>query len=179
MSGNNEKYFLSAYEKHADAIYRHCYFRVYNKELAEDLTQETFIKTWKYIAEGKEIKNIKAFLYKTAVNLIIDNSRKKKPVFLEDIGEKEKAPSIRLNSMEQKIFNSYEGKEIIKILEELGGGYKQVIIMRYIDDLRPKEIAAILGESSNAVSVRINQGLKKLRQIIIDKKHYDIEQKFS
>jgi len=73
-----EKEFLDAYEKYADAIYRHCYFRVYNKELAEDLTQETFIKTWKYIVEGKEVKNIKSFLYRVAVNLIIDNSRKKK-----------------------------------------------------------------------------------------------------
>ena len=65
-----EQEFLDAYKQYADSIYRHCYFRVYNKELAEDLTQETFIKTWKYIAQGKEIKNIKAFLYRVAVNLI-------------------------------------------------------------------------------------------------------------
>ena len=73
-----EKEFLSAYEKYANDIYRHCYFRVYNKELAEDLTQETFIKTWKYIVAGQEIKNTKSFLYKVAVNLIIDHSRKRK-----------------------------------------------------------------------------------------------------
>src|ERR1043165_1036473 len=92
-----EKEFLDAYKQHADAIFRHCYFRVYNKDLAEDLTQDTFIKTWKYISEGKEIKNIKAFLYKVAVNLIIDHSRKKTALVLDDLKEKE--VSMRLTSM--------------------------------------------------------------------------------
>ena len=55
--GEKEKEFLDAYQQYADAIYRHCFFRVYNRDLAQDLTQETFIKTWKYISEGKEIKN--------------------------------------------------------------------------------------------------------------------------
>ncbi|MBX4200907.1 RNA polymerase sigma factor, partial [Candidatus Parcubacteria bacterium] len=86
--------FLDAYKQHADAIYRHCYFRVYNKDLAEDLTQETFIKTWKYIVEGKKVDNIKAFLYRVAVNLIIDHSRKKKALALDDVKEKE--ASLRL-----------------------------------------------------------------------------------
>src|SRR3990167_9783866 len=90
-----EKEFLDAYQQYVDAIYRHCYFRVYNKDLAEDLTQETFIKTWKYIAEGKEIKNIKAFLYRVAVNLIIDNSRKKIALVLDEVKEKE--VSVRLH----------------------------------------------------------------------------------
>src|SRR3989344_3440161 len=84
-----EEAFTQGYQTHADAIYRHCYFRVHNKELAQDLTQETFIKTWKYIIEGKEIKNLKAFLYKVAINLIIDDSRKKKAVVFDSVKEKE------------------------------------------------------------------------------------------
>src|SRR3989344_7747615 len=94
----SEKEFLDAYEQHADAIYRHCYFRVYNEDLAKDLSQETFIKTWKYVTEVKEIKNIKAFLYRVAVNLIIDNSRKKTTLVFDEIKEKE--VSVRLYSME-------------------------------------------------------------------------------
>lgn len=161
-----EKDFLEAYEKYADDIYRHCYFRVYNKELAEDLTQETFIKTWKFIAEGKEVKNIRAFLYRVAVNLVIDNSRKKKALLLDDLGQKELNGSIRLNNIEGKIFSKFEGQELVKLLNKLNEGQKQVIIMRYIDDLLPAEIAEILKESPNAVSVRLNQGMNKLREIV-------------
>src|SRR3989338_7817957 len=111
-----EQDFKNAYQQYVDAIYRHCYFRVYNQDLAEDLTQETFIKTWKYIADGKEIKNIKAFLYKVALNLIIDNSRKKTTLVFDDIKEKE--VSVRLYSMENKIMDNFEAKEIIGVLEQ-------------------------------------------------------------
>lgn len=172
MPKDTEKEFLQAYEKYADDIYRHCYFRVYNKQLAEDLTQEAFIKTWKYLADGKEIKNIKSFLYRVAVNLIIDHSRKKKEIYLDDVAQKESQDSIRLNSIgaEEKIFNRVEADEIIKLLDELADNQKQVMVMRYVDELLPSEIAEILGESANAVSVRINQATNKLRSLI-DKKH--------
>jgi len=165
--------FLNAYEKYADDIYRHCYFRVHNKELAEDLTQETFIKTWKYISDGKEIKNIRSFLYKVAVNLVIDNSRKKKEMYLGNIDQKESKGSLRLiNKREEtNIFNKFECGEIIKLLNNLPENQKQVIVMRYIDEFMPSEIAKILGESPNAVSVRITQSVIKLRKIISEKYH--------
>ena len=86
--GKKEQEFSALYHQHADAIYRHCYFRVHNKDLAEDLTQETFIKTWKYIIEGKEIKNMKAFLYRVALNLIIDHSRKKTALVFDEVDRK-------------------------------------------------------------------------------------------
>lgn len=160
-----EKDFLEAYEKYADAIFRHCYFRVYDKDLAEDLTQETFIKTWKYIAEGKEIKNIKSFLYRVATNLIIDNSRKKKSDAFDIL--KENSISTRLyNKQEESFLNSLEVEKIIRIIEKLDDKYKQVIIFRYIDGLSPKEIASILDESANIVSVRLNYAIKKLKEII-------------
>ena len=168
-----KKEFSDVYQQYADAIYRHCYFRVYNKDLAEDLTQETFIKTWKYMVEGKEIKNVKAFLYKVAVNLIIDHSRKKTTVVLDDMKEKE--VSLRLHSIESSMIDSFEIKEIIKILDDLEEKYRQVIVMRYISQLSPPEIADILGISTNAVSVKINYAMKKLRLIIASKHKMAIE----
>lgn len=164
-----EQEFSATYEKYADAIYRHCYFRVYSKDLAEDLTQETFIKTWKYIVEGKEIKNIKSFLYRVAINLIIDNSRKKTALVLDDIKEKE--ASIRLYSMESDMIDNLEAKEVIKMLDDLDDKYRQVIVMRYINQLSPPEIAEILEISTNAVSVKINYAIKKLKKIIKTKYH--------
>jgi RNA polymerase sigma-70 factor (ECF subfamily) len=166
-----EKDFLDAYEKYADDIYRHCYFRLYNKELAEDITQETFIKTWKYVTEGKEIKNIRAFLYRVAVNLIIDNSRKKKELYLDDTVLKESRESVRLTNItaEEGFFNRFDSEQIVKMLDELADNQKQVMVMRYVDELMPSEIADILEESPNAISVRINQATNKLRKIIKEK----------
>ncbi len=168
-NNSKDKEFLDAYTLYADAIYRHCYFRVYNKDLAQDLTQETFIKTWKYISAGKEVKNIKAFLYKVAVNLIIDNSRKKTALVFDDI--KDKQVSVRLYSMEKSLIDGFEIKEIVKTLDDLEEKYRQVIVLRYINELSPPEIADILGISTNAVSVKLNYAMKKLREIVKNKYH--------
>jgi len=70
--GKKEKQFIDAYDKYSEAIFRHCYYRVFDRERAKDFVQETFCKTWKYIVDGNDIENIRAFLYKTANNLIID-----------------------------------------------------------------------------------------------------------
>src|SRR3989344_7992799 len=78
---------LKAYESHAEAIYRHCYFRVFRKELAEELMQDTFMRAWEYMGNGNKIDNVRAFLYKIANNLIIDYSRKKKEESLEGMLE--------------------------------------------------------------------------------------------
>ncbi len=166
---DKEKEFFDAYKQYADAIYRHCYFRVYNEDLAKDLVQETFIKTWKYIGEGKEIKNIKAFLYRVAVNLIIDHSRKKSTVVLDEV--KEKDASLRLYSMESSMIDTFEAKEIVETLNDLEEKYRQVIVMRYIDQLSPPEIAKALGISTNAASVKINYAMKKLKEIVKTKYH--------
>jgi len=166
MIANNyqkDQVFLQAFKEHSDAIYRHCYFRVYNKDLAEDLTQDTFIKTWKYISEGNEVKNIKAFLYRVAVNLIIDHSRKKTALVLDDV--KEKDVSMRHYSTEATMIDTMELKEVVGLLDQIEEKYRQVITMRYIDQLSPPEIAKALGISTNAVSVKLHYALKKVRSI--------------
>ena len=71
MKSDLQEGFLNAYDAYADAIYRHCFFRVFSKERAEELAQETFMKTWEYVARGNVIENYKAFLYRVTNNLII------------------------------------------------------------------------------------------------------------
>ena len=74
---NQEQQFLKAFERFADAIFKHCFFRVSDREVAKDLVQETFSRTWEHIALGKEVRDYRAFLYRIANNLIVDFYRKK------------------------------------------------------------------------------------------------------
>src|ERR1044071_643544 len=83
MEQQTENEFLAAYDSYSQALYKHCFFRVYSAAKAEELVQDTFMKTWDYIRKGHKVENLKAFLYKTANNLIIDYSRKKRDVSLE------------------------------------------------------------------------------------------------
>lgn len=156
--------FIVLYDEMADQLFRHCFFKLSNRELALDLVQETFARTWEYIASGKEVKNVKGFLFKVANNLIIDEYRKKKAVSLETLQEQTgfDAP---VNEHKQTIF-SVEVDNVLSHVNKLDSKYKDVILMRYVNDYSPKEIAQILGESENAVSVRINRGLKKVQEML-------------
>lgn len=164
MQQEIEKLFFDAYEAHADAIFRHCYFRVSDRELAKDLTQETYTRTWQEIRNGKVPEHIRPFLYRVATNLIIDYYRKKKTYSLESLQESYKFdPSV---DKTDEIIDSIDAKRALEFLPQLPESYRSVFVMRYIDDLSPKEIADITGETENTISVHIHRAAKKLRSCI-------------
>jgi len=155
--------FLKAYEDYSDAIFRFCYVRVRQRDLALDITQETFIKTWEYLRADKEIWNLRAFLYQVARNLIIDYSRKKKEPSLDHLMDQGfDAPA----DDNHQLYNALDVKYLMRIIQNMDEKYCDVILMRYVDELSIKGIADIIGESENVVSVRIHRGLQQVRNLI-------------
>ncbi len=172
-----EDEFISAYDELADKVFRHCYFRVFNRERAKDLMQESFMRAWRYLNDGHEVRNMKSFIYKIANNLIIDESRKKKELYLEELlqyndtnssdTQKEQTREIDSGVDEvDTISRVIDGKIAISALHKLEGKYREAIVMRYVDDLTPEEIAEVTNESADVISVRIHRGLKQLRVIL-------------
>lgn len=163
MLGTNtdkEKVFLKAYEDLADPVFRHCYFRLSDREKAKDATQEIFKRFWEFL-EKEKIENTKAFVFKIANNLIIDSYRKKKEESLDRLTE----DGFDIGSDEHEaILASVMGRELGSMLEQLSDTYRDLIVMRYIDDLPVYEIAFITGLSENVISVRIHRGLAQLRK---------------
>ncbi|MFA4815099.1 MAG: RNA polymerase sigma factor [Candidatus Gracilibacteria bacterium] len=161
-----QEQFAQAYDQHADAIFRHCYLRVYDRELAKDLMQETFMKAWKYYSEGEgeKIENPKALLYKIATNLIIDHSRRpgsKRTDSLEDLAEAGFEPG---EDRSDKLKDELDAKDALKVLAYIKEDYREVLILRYFSDLSLKQTAEALGISENLVSVRLNRALQELRK---------------
>lgn len=157
--------FAEAYDAHADAIFRHCYLRVYDRELARDLTQETFMKAWKHYGESEEkIENLKSLLYKIATNLIIDHSRRpssKRTDSLEDMVEAGSEPG---EDRSDKLKDELDAKDALKVLEYVKEEYREVVMLRYFSDLSLKQTAEALGINENLVSVRLNRALQDLRK---------------
>jgi RNA polymerase sigma-70 factor (ECF subfamily) len=165
MNAKTKNEFLAAYDSYSEAIYRHCFFRVFSPQRAEELVQETYLKTWQYLADGKSVENIRAFLYRVANNLIIDDSRKKKEESLEYTLEKN--PSLDpVSDGERDLGREWELKEIMAAMSELPADTKELLTFRFVDDLDPKEIAEILEISSNNVSVKLNRAIKSLREVL-------------
>ena len=155
--------FVKAYDELSDAIFRHCYFRIGDRERAKDLMQDTFIKSWQYIVEGATVNNFKSFLYRVANNLIVDEYRKKKELSLDRLQEQGFDPGF---DDRRKNENRIDAQFAISTINQLDEKYREVILMRYIDELSPKEIAEIIGESENNVSVRIHRGINQLKDIL-------------
>lgn len=162
--------FMKSYEEHSDALFRFCYFQVSNREVATDILQDTFTKTWIYLKDGKKIDNLKAFLYKVAKNLIIDYRRKKKSTSLDAITE----TGVDFKSeddLSDNITNEGDKKFVISKLNKLEDKDREILTMRYVNEMSIKEIADTLEMTTNNVSVKIHRAVEKMKDIL--KEHYE------
>jgi RNA polymerase sigma-70 factor (ECF subfamily) len=161
--------FRKVYDDHSEALYRHAYFRVFSKSLAEELVQEAFLRYWEYSESGKEVLNPKAFLYRTLTNLIIDNSRRKKESSLDELMEDSAwaEPGYTDENMHEIKF---EFEEVKVVMSSLSKEVQDLIVMKYVNDMDIKEIAAVLKTSPNNASVKLHRALEKLKKAVL-KKH--------
>jgi RNA polymerase sigma-70 factor (ECF subfamily) len=170
--------FSQAFEALSDELFRHCAMRVGDRERALELTQECFLRAWEY-AQREEIRELRPFLYRTLRHLIIDEYRRKKSVSLEAMAEasemplEDLLPADETNTLEAAV-GRFDGKRVLAALKELPDAYAEALTLRYVEGLTPREIAAIVGQSENAVSVRVHRALKQLREVLgqeIDTNH--------
>lgn len=173
ITGSHEERFLKAFEEYSDALFRHAFLRISDRERAVDVVHDTFTKVWTYVRNGHEIDQFRPFLYKVLNNLIIDEYRKAKEASLDALMEIDGIDEGTFDELSENTVESLaatlDGKKAFEMLEEMPDTYKEVIILKFVDGLGPKEIAALLEESENVVSVRIHRGLKVLRQMIEQK----------
>lgn len=171
LMSENEKQFEVAFEAHADELFRHVAMRISERDRSVELVQEAYMRAWRYVQKGEEIRDYRAFLFRTLRNLIIDEYRKHKMVSLEgmlideDDTVERLLPADESNTLEAAI-DRFEGKRVLESVKALPDLYREVILLRYMEGLSPQEIAQVLGESENVISVRIHRGLKKLKLLL-------------
>jgi len=161
-SKKQESRFLAAYEQYADSIFRFVYYKTSNREQALDISQEVFTKAWDKAVKGEEIREFKPFLYKIAHNLVIDYYRKRKNVSLDEMMSEQGFDVPYQGHV--KAHTSAESRIVLESVSLLDKKYGEIVTMRYVHDLSPREIAVIIGETENVVSVRLNRALKMLRE---------------
>lgn len=164
--------FGELYDIYVDQIYRFIYFKVGRKEEAEDLTGDVFLKTWQYINEmGSEvIDNLRAFLYQTARNTVIDFYRsrdQKEFVALPQENDEEK-PRMEIidekQDLVEKIELASDLEEVKKALQKIREEYREIIVLRFVEEMSVKETAEILGKSEGAVRVLLHRAIAALKE---------------
>lgn len=162
VSKGDKKAFGDLYQKYLDQIYNFVYFQINgNKQEAEDLTEEVFLRTFKVILEKPtRNKNFRALVYTIARNLIIDRYRTRKiELDIENID----LASEKMQNPEKTMEHAQLSNELTEAIQELRPNLQEVIILRYILELSTDEIAEIMGISHNYVRVLQYRALKSLK----------------
>lgn len=154
--------FMAVFSEYGDAIFRFCVYKVSNKERAEDMTQEVFMRYWQYVREGKEMTNVRSLLYTIAHNLAKDWYKKKKSESLDVHVEAGHEP-IDVSAQPER---DAEYQEVLSAIKSLDAVDADVLWLRHVEGLEPQAIAVTLGVSANVVSVRLNRAMKRLQQKI-------------
>ncbi len=142
-------------------LLKHAKYKISDSDVSEDLVQETYLKVWKYMVNGGEIKTMKTFLYQVLNNLIIDQYRKRKDYSLDFLLEDSHfEPGI---DEREKVMNQIDGRNMFKLIEEMDNPHKEILKMRYIDDMTLEEIALVTDKTKNNISVSLHRAIEKLK----------------
>jgi RNA polymerase sigma-70 factor (ECF subfamily) len=162
-----ENQFLEGYDAYSDALFRFAYFQVSDREVAKDIVQDVFMETWKCIADGGEIQNIRAYLYRVARNRIIDHYRKHKTQSLDAMQENSQGNGVDFGDqrgMEADEMKT-EASHMLRLLDKVEQKYREPVLLRYMEGMGVKEVAEILGETESNTSVLIHRGIEKLKDL--------------
>lgn len=122
-------------------MYKFVYLKTFDKELAEDITSDVFMKALSKIRsfDTKADSSFKAWIYKIAYNTIVDHYRtRKEEPSLEEVAERG-----YLIDIGDEIDKKEQSKKVLAFLDTLDSRAKKIIVMRFWDDLSFKEIAEI------------------------------------
>jgi len=160
--------------RHKNRIFAYILMIVKEKELAEDLFQDTFIKVINTIRSGsyKEEGKFIQWAMRIAHNLIIDHFRKSKRIpTIEnrddfDIFDKVRIP---VESIEERIITEQIHKDVKKLIDYLPKEQREVLIMRHYGDMSFKDIAEVTNVSINTALGRMRYALINLRKLVDEK----------
>jgi RNA polymerase sigma factor (sigma-70 family) len=173
LKQKDKEAFSAFYDLNIDKIYKFVYFKIGSHEEAEDLTSAIFLKTWNYLQENSREDSsgsLRALLYKIARTTIIDHYRKKSlenkgQVSLENNGAPLAIPDEKENLEKRMQFFSdlnFVSKKMLELKED----YRELIILRYIQELTIGEIAEIYSKSHGNIRVQVFRALKALKDLV-------------
>lgn len=149
-----------AYNDHQSGLCKHSFFKVNNRQLSEDLVQDTFMKTLSYLSKGGKIGTMKAFLYHALNCLIIDEYRKRKTTSLDALLEN----GFSLGGDDsERLVDALDGKSAFLLIARLPEKYQKVMRMRFTQNLSLTEMSLVTGKTKNAMAVQVHRGLEKLK----------------
>lgn len=155
------------YDRHYDAVYRYCYYRVGDAYLADDLTGEVFArmvdKLDTFRVRGRPLL---AWLYTIARNLVVDEHRQNGKTRQVSLDEAVALDAGGEGNPVRNVERQLQAECLAAALEYLTEDQRQVILLKFMEDHGNGQIARMLGKSEGAVKALQHRALKALRRAI-------------
>ena len=168
--GNNPAFDVLL-NRHKSSVHSYIYFNVRDRDLTEDIFQDTFMKAIVTIKQGRYTENgkFKAWIMRIAHNLIIDNFRQERNenTVSNDEVEADLLNDIRLcdGNVEDDMVQNQVFADVRKLVRHLPESQREVLELRYYKDLSFKEIAEITGVSINTALGRMRYAILNMRRM--------------
>ncbi len=163
--GGKSSAFGSLYDYYQPKIYRFVLIKVGRREEAEDLTHQVFMNAWENIPGYKNLGfPFSSWLYRIARNQVIDRYRTEK----QELSLSEIDPDylFELESIEKNTDERFELERVAKAIQKLRPDYQNIIIMRFVEELSLKEVAASIEKSEGAVKLMQHRAIKELQELL-------------
>lgn len=175
---NRRKEFEEIAMEHINSLYSMAIRLVFNKEAAEDLVQETYLKAYRFFDTFQKGTNIKAWLFKILRNTFINKYRKTVnlpgEIFYEDVESVHSHLSFKQESDSGELTDTLESKyndlgnlmddDIKRAIDSLPVEYKEAILLSDVEELSYNDIAEITNVPIGTVKSRLNRGRKLLQK---------------
>jgi RNA polymerase sigma-70 factor (ECF subfamily) len=156
--------FAEIYDRHVVRVYRHIYYLVGDAREAEDLTAQTFLKAWEAIGRYRERgAPIVAWLLRIAHNLTVSYLRSRRDHSELDDGYVDQK---RSGNPEEVLEQSSDERSVREAVMQLRDEQRQVIMLRFVEEMGYQEVAQVIGKSVPAVRVIQHRALGNLRKIM-------------
>lgn len=158
--------FGKLYDEYVDQIFRYVYYKVGNLAESQDLTGQTFLKAFENI-DSYEMRDVQfsSWLYRIAHNLVVDYFRRESKRESIPIEDHPPAASPRGNPVETVIAD-LESERLYRAMQKLTHNQREVIVLKFIDNLSNAQVAEIMGISVGAVKSTQKRGLLSLNRIL-------------
>jgi len=148
------------YEIYLDQIYRHVFYRIRDVMIAEDITEEVFLRAWKNIrsCRGRE-HTFRPWLYRIAHNQIVDTFRKNHRYSQLEVEDCDRAHSI-----EDTLESEVEWQQLLTEISTLPEPQKEIILLKFVEGASNQEIEQITGKRQGAIRALQMRALASLRR---------------
>jgi len=158
-------------EQYQQRLYRYLIFLTANAALADDLFQETWVRVLERGHQYNAKNKFESWLFTIARNLVIDVSRRKKMASLDDMGgpESEQSydpPDDRAQSALQMLVSRENEQAVQLSLLKIPPYYREVLLLRFQEELPLEEIASVLATPVSTVKSRLYRGLEALKSAL-------------